>query len=275
MDNKTPPSPTLSEMEFDHLDFPHPMPPLTSSSPPPPIAKVKCQRPSPPVVPPPEQPIITNPGGGKVKLKISRCAHAPVPAGVLEPKKKVPGMTRYLLPKKDESFIGPIMPSQSEAIDLLSHECPSLAHLPPSAISLNLRFDGNTQKSVEGVLFRVLEQAWPGAITDVLPLVQVEVRQTELVKVCETARQKQTKGQTEAKVEHPELVPGAPIDGLTWDDLKKKGAALGIHGNEPPKGQKKPRVMAAMDGFRSLNNAGWKDTDGTGSYHEYHGLLDW
>ncbi|TYJ53232.1 hypothetical protein B9479_006155 [Cryptococcus floricola] len=294
--NKTPSSPTLSEMEFDHLDSfceEQDVPAITLSSgvtratppsslarprpkfhtqchplpPPPPVAKANVQRPSPPIVPPPDQPIIIDPGNAK--LKISPRAHT-MTAGAIKPKKKTPGMTRYLLPKKDESFIGPVMPSQSEVIDLLTRECPSLAHLPPSAISLNLRFDGNPQKSVEGVLFRVLDQAWPGAIKDVLPLVHVKIRQTELDKVCEKAKQMQTNRQTESK--HPELIPVAPIDRVTWDDLKKQGAALGIHGSEGASGgQRKPRGMTAMVG---VSTVGWKDEDGTGSYHEHHGLLD-
>lgn len=39
-----------------------------------------------------------------------------------------------------------------------------------------MRFDGETQRAVKDVLFRVVPEAWPGAVSDVLPLIHVNVR---------------------------------------------------------------------------------------------------
>jgi hypothetical protein len=39
-----------------------------------------------------------------------------------------------------------------------------------------VRFDGETQRAVKDVLFRVVPEAWPGAVSDVLPLIHVNVR---------------------------------------------------------------------------------------------------
>ncbi len=88
-------------------------------------------------------------------------------------------------------------------------ECPSLSATPSGDISLRIRFDGDTTASVKDVLFRVLPEAWPAAISDVLPLVHVD------------AKIKVESGPERGKVGEKEK---------TWEDLQREQAPLGVQG---------------------------------------------
>lgn len=68
------------------------------------------------------------------------------------------------------------MDLSQDTIMLIQEQCPSLSAVPSSCISLHLRFDGNTQDAVKNVLFKVLPSAWPGAVSEVLPLVYIKVK---------------------------------------------------------------------------------------------------
>lgn len=139
--------------------------------------------------------------------------------------------------------------SSQDTIMLIQKECPSLSVVPPSCISLQLRFDGNTQDAVKGVLFNVIPSAWPAAVSEVLPLVYIEIKGQDTkvgrstLAECDNGDKApcdayervtshpnlEARGTTQTQADkHPELKPGAPIGGLTWDDLKKNGTLLGI-----------------------------------------------
>lgn len=140
------------------------------------------------------------------------------------------------------------MDLSQDTIMLIQEQCPSLSAVPSSCISLHLRFDGNTQDAVKNVIFKVLPSAWPGAVSEVLPLVYIKVKNQD-TKVgrpasaqcdngnkgtCNACERMASHPKTGAGVtptqayKHPELKPGAPIGGLTWDDLKKNGTLLGV-----------------------------------------------
>jgi len=87
----------------------------------------------------------------------------------------------------------------------LKTECPSLLDVPMSDISLHLRFDGETTAAIRGVDFRILPEAWPSAVVDVLPLIHVRAK-------APTGMQKGGKKKK------------------TWEDLKREGALLGVQG---------------------------------------------
>ena len=57
-------------------------------------------------------------------------------------------------------------------IALIKRECPSLADFPADKLTLHVTFDP-AMSNVHGVMFRVLPQCWPGALTDSLKLVAV------------------------------------------------------------------------------------------------------
>ncbi|KAK4687196.1 hypothetical protein P7C73_g2930, partial [Tremellales sp. Uapishka_1] len=168
---------------------------------------------SPPIMPPPETPL---PGG----------AHSPGdrPRGNDEPRK----LSRFLPALKDEAFIGVLPSSHSDTIKLVQRECPSLAVLPPSDISLKLRFDGD-KHAVNDVKFRVLDEAWPAAISDVLPLVHVETRSKQSVPTApkEKAIVLTVHGR---KKDAQKAVEQLAAKGETWNDLVKRGALLGVEG---------------------------------------------
>ncbi|OXG88292.1 hypothetical protein C348_00666 [Cryptococcus neoformans Gb118] len=210
-------------MEFDNLETPRVTLATTTN------LEANGSNPSPPIAPPPCQPIITKP-----KKKVVN--------------KKRGKLTRYLPPLRTEAFIGPFLPSFQDTIMLIQKECPSLSVVPPSCISLQLRFDGNTQDAVKDVPFNVLPSAWPDAASEVLPLVYIQIKGQDTkvgrstLTECDNGNKvprgaceqvtwhpklEERGTQTQAD-KHPELKPGAPIEGLTWDDLKKNGTLLGI-----------------------------------------------
>ncbi|UOH79621.1 hypothetical protein LQV05_000628 [Cryptococcus neoformans] len=193
-------SPTLSEMEFDNLEIPRVTLATTTTN-----LEANGSNPSPPIAPPPCQPIITKPKKKAVNKKKGR-------------------LTRYLPPLRKEAFIGPFLPS------------------------FQLRFDGNTQDAVKDVPFNVLPSAWPDAVSEVLPLVYIQIKGQDTkvgrstLAECDNGNKvprgaceqvtwhpklEERGTQTQAD-KHPELKPGAPIGGLTWDGLKKNGTLLGI-----------------------------------------------
>lgn len=131
---------------------------------------------------------------------------------------------------------------------LIQEQCPSLSAVPSSCISLHLRFDGNTQHAVKDVLFKVLPSAWPGVVSEILPLVYIKVKHQDTkvgrpasaqcdngnkgtCNACQrmASHPKTGGGVTQTQADkHPELKPGVPIGDLTWDDLKKNGTLLGV-----------------------------------------------
>ncbi|WVQ85895.1 hypothetical protein IAT38_008063 [Cryptococcus sp. DSM 104549] len=222
-----PPSPTLSDMEFENLD--QPAVSVSSGN-----TIAPAATPSPPIAPPPDQPI-TKP------LKVKLMKRPLAVAGTVGPAKPKTStkLTRYLPPMKGEAFIGPLPGTSEETLAMIQRECRSLSALPTSALSLRLRFDGNTQHAVKDVLFRVLPQAWPLAITEVLPLVHVDVAPGvaigEPVGMSDAATQtppsltrKQSK--TEQYLAATPKKDDGISQGLTWDDLKKNGTLLGVQG---------------------------------------------
>ncbi|KIR42413.1 hypothetical protein I307_00891 [Cryptococcus deuterogattii 99/473] len=214
-------SPTLSEMEFGDLEAPTVTLVMING------LEKSGSNPSSSIAPP-SGPIATKPKMKKVK--------------------KTRGLTRYLSPLKEEAFVGPLLPSVRDTIMLIQEQCPSLSAVPSSCISLHLRFDGNTQHAIKDVLFKVLPSAWPGAVSEALPLIYIEVKHQDIkvgrpasaqhdngnkgmCNACErmASHPKTGVGVTQTQADkHPELKPGAPIGGLTWDDLKKNGTLLGV-----------------------------------------------
>ena len=63
-----------------------------------------------------------------------------------------------------------------ETLNQAKRECPSIANVPNAELALRLRFDGPHPPSVQGTLFRVSQASWPSAITDVLPLVHIGLK---------------------------------------------------------------------------------------------------
>ena len=63
-----------------------------------------------------------------------------------------------------------------ETLNQAKRECPSIADVPNADLALRLRFDGPHPPSVQGTLFRVSQASWPNAITDVLPLVHIGLK---------------------------------------------------------------------------------------------------
>jgi hypothetical protein len=106
-----------------------------------------------------------------------------------------------------------------------------MAKTPPPNISLRLRFDGDA-KAVQNVLFRVMPEAWPTAVTAVLPLVHVDVKSASsgLAGPPSMPVQQHINGgersDDQTTREKEEKEGGA----VTWDDLKREGALLGIQG---------------------------------------------
>lgn len=72
------------------------------------------------------------------------------------------------------------MDLSQDTIMLIQEQCPSLSAVPSSCISLHLRFDGNTQHAIKDVLFKVLPSAWPGAVSEALPLIYIEVKHQDI-----------------------------------------------------------------------------------------------
>lgn len=60
-----------------------------------------------------------------------------------------------------------------DTIALVKRECPSLASIQSSELSLALHYDGSPSW-VQGVLFRALPETWPAAVTHQLPLVHIK-----------------------------------------------------------------------------------------------------
>ncbi|KAK1920556.1 hypothetical protein DB88DRAFT_444579 [Papiliotrema laurentii] len=128
-------------------------------------------------------------------------------------------LTRYLPADSRDAFIGSLLSSTAETVRLIKKECPSLAHVAEKDIALQLRFDGDTQKVVKNVLFRVLPGAWPSAVSDVLPLVHVSVkRDTSAMQHHATAN----------ATPNP-LLP-RDLKEPTWEDLRREGVLLGVRG---------------------------------------------
>jgi hypothetical protein len=152
-----------------------------------------------------------------------------------------------------------------DTINLVKKECPSLANVPVDDIALRLRFDGKTQSAVKNVLFIVLPEAWPSAVSDTLPLIHVDVK-SPVVDV------KPTPIDIKSLSIQPRRLPSTTTSGAskekTWDDLKREGALLGVEGftdRMPPKegarvaaeGSKKPVAGACFNGpFHDLQGLG-------------------
>ncbi|ADV19882.1 Hypothetical Protein CGB_A7160C [Cryptococcus gattii WM276] len=214
-------SPTLSETEFDDLEAPRVTLAMING------LETNGSNLSSSIAPP-SGPIATKPKMKKVK--------------------KARVLTRYLSPLKEEAFVGPLLPSVQDTVMLIQEQCPSLSAVPSSCISLHLRFDGNTQHAVKDVLFKVLPSAWPGAVSEILPLVYIKVKNQDAkverpasaqcdngnkgtCNACQrmASHPKTGGGVTQTQADkHPELKPGVPIGDLTWDDLKKNGTLLGV-----------------------------------------------
>ncbi|WVO17389.1 hypothetical protein L204_105081 [Cryptococcus depauperatus] len=225
----SPCSPTLSEMEYEQLETPT----ITLSS------GVTSAKVTPPVATSPVPPVMSKP---KIRLRVM---------------KKMPkrhGITRYLVPIKEESFIGPLLSSSQETISLLQRECPSLSSVSPSKIALYLRFDGSTQDAVKDVLFKVLPSAWPEAVSEVLPLIHVKIQSEQDVStqkqvsdrnsnivnkdnchICSlqsnnSACSGGTQISSTAATQGTEAKSDSPVNELTWNDLKENQMPLGITG---------------------------------------------
>ena len=105
---------------------------------------------------------------------------------------------------------------------MLQAQCPSLASVSDSDISLQVRFDGDA-RAVQDVVFRVMPEAWPTAVTAVLPLVHILLKPS-------TGRPTLT-AQAHASARE-RLAGGDERQGAkTWEDLKREGALLGVHGS--------------------------------------------
>ncbi|WVW80911.1 hypothetical protein I302_102902 [Kwoniella bestiolae CBS 10118] len=179
-------------------------------------------------------------------------------------------LCRFLPPRKDEAFIGRILPTVEETITQIRHQCPSLSTISPSSISLKIRFDGKNSQSCEDVLFKIpgdITGCWPNAISDKLHLVFVEVASghitptegtTRSVGVATIGVNKHTMtdhavqvapgvevGQAQAfahAILHGTSIPETTTScsalkkseeekDLTWDELKRDGTLLGVQGH--------------------------------------------
>ncbi|KAK6906669.1 hypothetical protein L486_07923 [Kwoniella mangroviensis CBS 10435] len=157
-------------------------------------------------------------------------------------------LCRFLPPKKDEAFIGPILPTVEETITQIRQQCPTLSHIPSESISLKIRFDGKNSQACENVLFKIpsgIKGCWPNAISDKLHLIFIDVATTtdatkSTLPVISTDQAIQTDLKVQAErfaqaITYSGAIPTStpPKEGekeLTWDDLKKDGALLGVQG---------------------------------------------
>ncbi|WWC65117.1 uncharacterized protein I303_107731 [Kwoniella dejecticola CBS 10117] len=144
--------------------------------------------------------------------------------------------TRYLPPKIEDAFIGPILPTFKETIALLKRHCPSLSTIDPSEVSLNLRFDGVATLKDKEIKFQVLPDCWPDALTSILSLVVITVKDEVPVlgkepktgQVCDPkATGKALSVPTDRQIQTDE--EGEHVE-VTWDDLKNNQQVLGIGG---------------------------------------------
>ncbi|WWD08433.1 hypothetical protein V865_006545 [Kwoniella europaea PYCC6329] len=159
----------------------------------------------------------------------------------------------FLPPKKDEAFIGPILPTVEETITQIRQQCPTLSHIPSESISLRIRFDGKNSQACENVLFKIpsgIKGCWPDAISDKLHLIFIDVasvtnatESTPPVISTDQAIQTDPKLQAErftqditysgrvpTSTPHNEKGEKEKEKELTWDDLKKDGTLLGVQG---------------------------------------------
>ncbi|WWC98620.1 hypothetical protein V866_005513 [Kwoniella sp. B9012] len=158
-------------------------------------------------------------------------------------------LCRFLPPKKDEAFIGPILPTVEETITQIRQQCPTLSRIPSGSISLKIRFDGKNSQACENVLFKIpsgIKGCWPNAISDKLHLIFIDVDTTatnatkSTLPVISTDQAIQTDPKVQAErfaqaITYAGAIPTPAKEGeeekeLTWDDLKKDGTLLGVQG---------------------------------------------
>ncbi|WRT70631.1 uncharacterized protein IL334_007629 [Kwoniella shivajii] len=245
-------SPTLSEMEFP--SSPPPPPP-----PPPPSVPAGREDTYKSITPSEHNKSITKPTPSiseQILKKDKKKSISSKKAQIAKQNDFKPSLTRYLPPCTEEAFIGPLLSTTEDTIRLIQSQCPSLAGLPSRAISLRLRFDGNTTLACNNVFFRVLDECWPTALHEVLHLVHVDVDPSASSKEKEGIVGNEPKtivnrlinqsqdlvdigngignenhhysfGVRNEKVIHPIAADDA-LRELTWDDLKKNGELLGV-----------------------------------------------
>ncbi|WVQ63254.1 uncharacterized protein L199_001405 [Kwoniella botswanensis] len=163
-------------------------------------------------------------------------------------------LCRFLPPKKDEAFIGPILPTVEDTITEIRQQCPSLSHVPSESISLKIRFDGKNSQACENVLFKIpsgIKSCWPNAISDKLHLIFIDVASvTNATESTPPVISTDQAIQTDPKVRAERFTQAITYSGaiptstphsekeregekekeLTWDDLKEGGTLLGVQG---------------------------------------------
>jgi hypothetical protein len=155
---------------------------------------------------------------------------------------------------------------KQETINLVRRECPSLTSVPETHLSLALHYDGSPSW-VKDVLFRVLPETWPAAVTGQLPLIHVKhtptppqkpntlvhpntarVSDQDLMGAFDVEGNNTAWKSNVLDLSHPVNVrdetpaegmqsvmqeinnrPGKKEKSKTWEHLVREGALLGIH----------------------------------------------
>jgi hypothetical protein len=126
---------------------------------------------------------------------------------------------------------------------MVKRECPSLHPVAPEDITLKLRFDGSST-GVQNVLFRVLPEAWPAAITDTLPLVHIMAKK----KVLPTPPVIPSPARGSVVRENKGRKGEDEKEKLTWDDLVRQGALLGVQGSTDLPGARSSGIRGVREG---------------------------
>lgn len=118
----------------------------------------------------------------------------------------------------------------------MKKHCAAISTVPDQQIVIQLTFEG-AQPRAQNALFRFLPEVWAAAVSGSLPIVYFSATGRSQQNVVSTMHVELVEDGPAPKTEKPisgmpmtGTIPSRPTGELTWDDLVKQGALLGIKG---------------------------------------------
>lgn len=127
------------------------------------------------------------------------------------------------------------MPSKA-TLALVKKHCAAISSVPDQQIVIQLTVEG-AQPRAQNALFRIVPEVWPAAVSGSLPIVYFSATGRNQQSAVSTMHVELVEEGPAPKTEKPisgmpmtGTIPSRPAEGLTWDELFKQGALLGIKG---------------------------------------------
>ncbi|WWC72516.1 uncharacterized protein I206_106478 [Kwoniella pini CBS 10737] len=162
---------------------------------------------------------------------------------------------KYLSPKIEESFIGPILPTFKESINLIKSQCNSLSNIPLNEISLNLKFDDDDLE-FKDIQFKILPNCWPESINSNLSLIIININKTNKIEINDINEPFKDKSDVKKTSSSNNQINGKDNDNdeLRWDDLKENQQTLGIEGYKEIQKLKNESKIQVQKELRDIND---------------------